>query len=199
MLAQAGSILDRAYFSADGSACMVVRARVSSGERQVVPPYPGALPARLLLSRENSESPPGQSRRLFWVRASATRGHARSLKSVGFGKVVRACSHLIYLVSVPASRRGKARWRATPLGGFALSCLWHKKGSECGRAGRAGGLASCLVSSWASPPRGETQALDSTRATRLYPLYHQFEECDRQIVLMAPALCFLLGGGGEGE
>ena len=172
MLAQAGSILDRAYFSADGSACMVVRARVSSGERQVVPPYPGALPARLLLSRENSESPPGQSRRLFWVRASATRGHARSLKSVGFGKVVRACSHLIYLVSVPASRRGKARWRATPLGGFALSCLWHKKGSECGRAGRAGGLASCLVSSWASPPRGETQALDSTRATRLYPLYH---------------------------
>ena len=139
------------------------------------------------------------SRRLFWVRASATRGHARSLKSVGFGKVVRACSHLIYLVSVPASRRGKARWRATPLGGLALSYLWHKKGSECGRAGRAGGLASCLVSSWASPPRGETQALDSTRATRLYPLYHQFEECDRQIVLMAPALCFLLGGGGEGE
>ena len=71
MLAQAGSILDRAYFSADGSACMVVRARVSSGERQVVPPYPGALPARLLLSRENSESPPGHGIEFFFFGAHA--------------------------------------------------------------------------------------------------------------------------------
>ena len=122
-----------------------------------------------------NKSKQSTNRRLFWVRASVPRGQcprSRSLPEIRWiWEGGRACSHLIYLVS-PASKCGKARWRATPLGGFALSCLWHKKGSECGRAGRAGGLASCLVSSWASPPRSETRALDSTRAIRLYPLYH---------------------------